>query len=387
MRAFVFTDKALTGQVGRFAWLEMDTEKAKNAALRTRFPVEALPTFFIVDPRNEKVALRWVGGATVPQMLKILADGHAAVARAHGSAPLAAGPSRAADQAFDDAERAYGEASYAKATPAYRAALAAAPPGWSHRGRAVESLLYSLSQLDSTAAVAALARDEFPRLRRTSSSANVAASGLDAALSLPADDPGRARLIATLEADSRELVGDRTAPIAADDRSSVYGSLIDARDDAHDSTGALATKREWSAFLDGEAAKGKTPDERAVYDSHRLAAYLALGEPERAVPMLQASEKAMPNDYNPPARLATAYKAMKRWDDALAASDRAMAKAYGPRKLGFYQTRADIFVGRGDTAAAKRTLGEAIAMADSLPPGQRSERTIATLRKKLDALK
>ncbi len=387
MRAFVFTDRALAGQAGRFAWLEMDTEKAKNAALRKKFPVEALPTFFIVDPVDEKVALRWVGGATGQQMLKILADGRAAVARAHGPGPLAAGPLPAADRAFFEAERAYGEADYARAAPAYRAALAAAPPGWEHRGRAVESLLYSLGQLDSTAAVASLARDEYPRLRHTSSAANVAVSGLDAALSLPADHPERARLVATLEADAREVVSDRTAPLAADDRSSVYGSLIDAREDAHDSTGALAMKREWSAFLDREAARAKTPDARAVYDSHRLSAYLALGEPERAVPMLEASEKAMPNDYNPPARLAIAYKAMKRWDDALAASDRAMAKAYGPRKLGFYQMRADIYVGLRDTTAARRTLEEAIAMADSLPAGQRSERTIAALRKKLEGLK
>ena len=50
--------------------------------------------------------------------------------------------------------------------------------------------------------------------------------------------------------------------------------------------------------------------------------------------MLQASERDLPDDYNPPARLATAYKAMRRWDEALAASDRALAKAYGPRKLG-----------------------------------------------------
>ena len=387
MRAFVFTDKALAGQAGRFAWLEMDTEKAKNAVLRTRFPVEALPTFFIVDPVDEKVALRWVGGATVPRMLKLLADGRAAVARRHGAAPIARGPSQAANRAFFEAERAYGEADYAKAVPAYRDALAVAPPDWEHRGRAVESLLYSLGQLDSTAAVATLARDEYPRLRRTSSAANVAASGLDAALSLPADHPERSRLVQTLEAAAREVARNPIAPIAADDRSSVYGSLIDAREDANDSTGALAMKREWSAFLDREAARARTPDARAVYDSHRLSAYLALGEPERAVPMLKASEKAMPNDYNPPARLAAAYKAMKRWDDALAASNRAMAKAYGPRKLGFYQTRADIYVGLRDTTAARRTLEEAIAMADSLPAGQRSERTIAALRKKLEGLK
>ena len=69
------------------------------------------------------------------------------------------------------------------------------------------------------------------------------------------------------------------------------------------------------------------------------------------------------------------------------ASDRAVGKAYGPRKLGILQTRADIFVGRGDLPAARRTLEEAIAMAESLPEGQRSEGTIRSLHKKMEGLK
>ncbi|HEY6050490.1 MAG TPA: tetratricopeptide repeat protein, partial [Thermoanaerobaculia bacterium] len=112
---------------------------------------------------------------------------------------------------------------------------------------------------------------------------------------------------------------------------------------------------------------------------------LALGRPEKAIPMLEQSERDFPNDYNPPARLASAYKAMKRWDEALAASDRALAKAYGPRKLLILQNRADILAGKGDAAGARATLAEAVALAESFPEGQRSERTIAALRKKLDA--
>jgi tetratricopeptide (TPR) repeat protein len=102
--------------------------------------------------------------------------------------------------------------------------------------------------------------------------------------------------------------------------------------------------------------------------------------------MLQASERDLPDDYNPPARLAAAYKAMKKYDDALAASDRALAKAYGPRKLGILQTRADIYREKGDAAGARKTMEEAVQLAESLPEGQRSERAIASLKKKLEAL-
>ena len=74
MRAFVFTNKALARHAGQFVWLSIDTEKPRNAAFLQKFPVQVWPSFFIVDPASEKIALRWVGGATVPQLEKILAD-------------------------------------------------------------------------------------------------------------------------------------------------------------------------------------------------------------------------------------------------------------------------------------------------------------------------
>src|SRR2546428_13287917 len=80
MRAYVFTDRSLARHAGRFVWLEIDTEKRKNAALKQRLGIPALPTFFILDPKGEHVALRWTGGATVSQLEKILDDGKAAVA-------------------------------------------------------------------------------------------------------------------------------------------------------------------------------------------------------------------------------------------------------------------------------------------------------------------
>jgi len=43
--------------------------------------------------------------------------------------------------------------------------------------------------------------------------------------------------------------------------------------------------------------------------------------------MLEQSQREMPDDYNPSARLAIAYRAMKKWPEALAASDRALSMA------------------------------------------------------------
>jgi len=384
MRANVFTDRSLTRQAGRFVWLAMDTENAKNAALRKKLGVQALPTSFIVDPTDEHVALRWVGGASVGQLQRILDEGGATVAASFGpGAPRASSP---AEQALARADRLYGAGDYAAAAKAYQQALDAAPAGWPRYGRAVESLAFALSETDQNQALVRLARAAYPGLKGTPSAANLASSGLEAVLALADSIAHRASYVAEFEARCREVLADRALVLAGDDRSGVFIALLDARQDAKDDAGARRVAVEWATMLEAEAAKAKTPDARAVYDSHRVSAYLELGQPERAIPMLEASERDLPGEYNPPARLAVAYRAMKRWPDALAASDRAFAKSYGPRQLGMYQVRADIYMGLADTTAARRTLEHAIAFADSLPPGQRSETTLASLRKRLDRL-
>jgi tetratricopeptide (TPR) repeat protein len=376
MRANVFTDKALRRYAGQFVWLSLDVEKAENAQYRKRYATDALPMFFVLDPKTEKAALRWVGGATVPQLQKILADGAAAVK----------GSGAAVSTAFARAERFYGEAAYDKAATAYREAIAKAPAGWPRYGRSVESLLFSLYQTKDYAGCATTARDAYPRLSRTSSAANVAASGLSCALELPKEDPARAALVSSLAEASRAVLAAPPRDIAADDISSVYETLASEREDAGDKAGQRKVLQERAAFLEAAASRAKTPDARAVYDSHRLGTYLELEEPERALPMLQASERDLPGDYNPSARLALTYKAMKRYDDAIAASDRALAKAYGPRKISILQTRSDIFKEMGNLDGAKKAMQQAIDLAESLPEGQRSERFIASLKKKLEAL-
>ncbi|HTM57569.1 MAG TPA: hypothetical protein VL123_04065 [Candidatus Udaeobacter sp.] len=385
MRAFVFTNPALTSQAGRFVWLAINTERAENAPFLKRYPVPALPTFFIVDPSNQAAVLRWVGGATVPQMEKILADGESSVSRGRlaGRTPA----SRLADHTLARADSLYGAGQDSAAAVAFTEAIRRAPAGWPHYSRAVESLLFALDRTGDGRREAEVARDAFPRVRRTASAANVASSGLEAALGLPDSAGGRAALVTVLERDSRAIVSDRSVSMAADDRSGVYIALLDARKDAHDSTGASRVAAEWASFLEGEAAKAKTPDARMVFDSHRLAAYLELDHAERAIPMLEQSERDAPDDYNPPARLAVAYRALKRWNDALAASDRALARAYGPRKLGMYQVRCDIYLGLRDTTGARKTLESALSEAEALPPGQRSERTIEGLRHRIGTLR
>jgi len=383
MKATVFTDEAIREQAGRFVWLEIDTDKEQNAAFREQYPTRALPTYFVVEPDREQVVLRWVGGATVPQLLGLLDDASENFNR------LRAGgiePSSDAAALLARADLLYGEGKNAEAAAKYREAIEAAPPDWDDYPRAVEALLMNWSLEGETESAARFAREVYPRLEHTTSVAIVAGVGLDSALELPEDDASKGDLVEFFEDAVRKAAGDRSIPMADDDRSALYISLINAREAAGDSAGTRAAVGEWSAFLDDAAARAASPEARTVFDSHRLSAYLELGEPEKALPMLEQSERDFPGDYNPPARLAVAYRAMGRWDDALAACDRAVRLAYGPRLLRYLSLRAEILTAKGDSAAARSTLDDAIRRAEALPEGQRSERTIGTLRSKREAL-
>jgi len=344
MRAYVFTDASLSRHAGQFVWLALDFENSRNAAVVKRLKVSGLPTFFVLDPTTERVAIRWLGGMTLPQVGTLLESGLTAVQ------------------------------------------LAMAPADWAQKDRVMDAYLNSLSNSDQHEKVVELARERGRQVGRTTAGFSMATFGLGDALELPKENPKRAETIADFEKLVLAMVRDPGITLAADDRSGGYIQLMDARDDAGDKEGKAKIAAEWSAFLDGEAAKAKTPEQRAVFDPHRLSAYIEIGHAEKAIPMLQQSEKDFPDDYNPPQRLAIALHELKRYDEALAASDRAMKKAYGPRKLRLFATRTDIYLGRGDSTSARQTVDEALRYARALPDGQRSETTIASLQKRLTAL-
>jgi len=380
MREFVFPDASLTSRAGQFVWLAINIEEEKNAPFMVKFPGEAVPTFAVVDPKDESVALRLVGSMTVPQLHAFLDNARVAMAGSGGSGGGAEGALRTADQH-------YGARRYAEAAEAYRQALGQAPADWPSYGRAVEALLYSYQRTSAHERCVELAQSSLKRLAGTPSELVAAAGGLDCAVELKDATPDKAKTVAALEAEVRRLVKDPSRPGAADDVSGAYESLVRARKYAKDEAGAHRTAEDWAAYLEKAAAAAQTPGQRTVFDSHRLGAYLELGQPQRAIPMLEASERDFPQDYNPPARLAAAYRAMKEWDKALAASDRALARIYGPRKLRVLDTKAEVQKSKGDLAGARRTLEEAVAFADALPPGQRSDERVAALRKKLESWK
>lgn len=377
MRANVFTDKALERYAGQFVWLAIDTENSANANFLAKYPITVWPTMLVIDPRKEQVTLRYAGGATVPQLGKILTDGR----RLYGTSEQSA-----SDKLLVEADRLAAEKKNAEAAKLYTEAIDKAPKSWTSLGRAAESLTFVSYQGHDWQQCADAAVRLLPRISGTISSANVAANGLGCATELDETNANRTKLIEQLEKSTRAVLDNPKITLSGDDRSGLMESLVEAREAMKDEAGARAAREEWAALLEREAAKAKTPEQRAVYDSHRVSAYMDLNTPEKAIPMLEQSERDFPRDYNPPARLGLIYKAMKKWDESIAAYDRALKLAYGPRKISIMRGRADALAGKGDKEAARQAMKETIAYAKSLPSSQIGSTTIASLEKHLTEL-
>jgi tetratricopeptide (TPR) repeat protein len=377
MRAYVFTDKALARHAGRFVWLELNTDLPKNAVFQEKYPVENWPTFFIIDPREEKALVRFAGSATVAQLEKLFEDGERAYR----------GDAQGAEGALARGDALYGAGKPAEAAEAFTQALAQAPPDWSRRGRTVESLLVAHWGAKQYEACARKALEELPRLTRSPSLANATTMAIGCAASIPPENPQRQEFLKAFVAKGREVMAPPPIDMPADDRSGLYEAMVEGQAELGDEPGAKALASEWIAFLEGEAAKAPNPEARAVFDSHRMSAAMMLEDPMRAVPALEQSEKDLPGDYNPPARLAVLYRMLGRLDDALAASDRALAKVQGARRLRVLSDRSAILAARGEKDAAIKTVEEALAYAKSLSEAQVSKRQLEALEKKLAELK
>jgi len=208
--------------------------------------------------------------------------------------------------------------------------------------------------------------DEAPKLPPGTALADVLRAAMSCAEDVSRTAPERSRLKDLAEL-GEHVALDAAQPILADDRSDLYDYVVHALGEVGRTDDARRVARSWAAFLEDQAGRAPDPSARSVFDAHRLLAYLALGEPERALPMLAQSEHDFPADYNPPARLGTALLQMKRYDDALAAVKRALERAYGPRKLRLWSLEADVFEAKKDRASARHALELALDYARTLP--------------------
>lgn len=367
LEAEVLTDRALAPLADDFVWASIDSERESSSAFLARFPLEASPTLWVIDPRREAPLVRWVGTMTAPQLVELLGDARAAF---RGELGLDA----TASLLEGDAAAARGDSDTARA--AWRRALDVSPPDWPKRARAANALSFALARAGRHVECAELALAELPRTRPGSAGrVDLAIGGIDCATAL--EGSAKADALARLLPVARQMAEDPS--ILGDDRSGAWMAVMDGLKAMGDEAGARQAAASWSTLLDDLAARAPNPKARSVYDAHRMLAYLALGQGERALPMLAAAERDFPEDYNPPARLAYTLLQLGRLDEALAASERAERLIYGPRSLRVLSVRADILEKKGDPTGTLAALDRALAIAASLPEAQRPVRLLTSL--------
>jgi len=334
MRAFVFPDRSLARHAGQFVWLAIDIDNTANSSFLVKFPVTGTPTLMVIDPQTEAAVLRYVGSASVPQLEQLLRDG----AEATRGKPLSAGVE-------------------------------------------AENLIESLRQSRDLENCAARALELYPRFAGTASGASIAERGLSCALRIP----DQSKTLALAKAVHDEAENPRNALIDGD-RAALYLGLVAERKKAKDEAGMRSIREQLAAFLEARAAAATTPAQRASYDFYRVRVYRELGQSEKSIPMLEQTERDFPTDYVPTLSLSRVYQTMGKYDEALAASDRALARVTSAAKVMVLDLRSDVYAAKGDKTTAAQTLRDAIAFNESLPPGLRDEGINTMLKKKLEKI-
>jgi thioredoxin-like negative regulator of GroEL len=366
LREVVMRDPQIVKLADVVQFASIDVDRKENEEFLERFPVRSLPTIFILEPESDVPSVKWLGALTVAEFTDLIHSHRRKGVRQEGD-PFAAGD---AASAVGDNPRAVRE---------YRSALASLAKGSPAEARVVDSLVSRLSEMGAHRECLQVALERHPTLWAGTSRANVVTGGLQCALEVAGEfeDSGN-ELLLPLEREALALARDVNVNLLADDRSALFEAVIDSmktRKAAVEERHAIA--REWSAFLD-ESARIALGKAATVFESHRTLAHLELGEFDKATKILEASIQADPSDYNPHARLAAVHLAAGRLDMGLLAIDRALALAYGPRKLRMFKTKIELLQKKGDRNAEREAIDAGLAHAKTVRLSPNYERLLST---------
>lgn len=371
MKKTVLRDPALAPLADRFVWLALDTDRPVNAAALTRLPPEVWPTFFVVDPTDERIVARLLGSADVATFAAFLRRG--------------AGPAPAEEHARTaDAAAAAGR--HAEAAKHYAAALTAGGDDWIRAPSVLVSRMNALYRAGAYADCVALGRDGLVRAARGHGPAAADfVYYIDACART--DDRVDAGEKAALEAASTALdrvLADAGAPLTVDDRSEALRIARELRLALGDAPGARARAEAQRRVLDA-ASTGADPRTAMTWLWPRAEVYAFLGEPAKLIPEFEAVAAALPGEYEPPYRLAWVQWKAGRLDAARGSARRAIERVYGPRAARAWQLLADIERARGDRAATRAALAEVVAVWKAQPEGQRRPAALAAAEATLAA--
>lgn len=390
MQNYVLNDPSLRPLADRVVFASIDSDRPESAAFLERHTVRVWPTFFVLDPARDRVVGYWAGSGSVPEIRGLIEEGLREIA---GGAP------DAASRAFAEARAAHAAGDADRAAAAYERAVQAAAPSWPNRSAALLGWIQVLYNKKAWQECARVGQAHLKEISGASMPADASSYLLTCAENLPSDDggppgkpgsapipPSPARLETQKAAIARltELTVRPPEGSTVDDQADALNLLAEGLTTLKDPAGAREAQEKRLALMDAAARAAATPEEAQTFDYGRANAYLALGRADEAIRMLEQREREMPSSYEPPARLAGVLFRSGKLPEALTAVDRALDRAYGPRRLLYLKLRADIQHKLGDSAAELAALREEVKGYEALPPGQASPERLANARKRLE---
>lgn len=367
MKSYVLTDRALPGLKDDFIFLALNTEQPKNAAFVQQIPLQAWPTFYILDAKDAAPTVRgrWVGAASPKQFAQFLRDGKHAFESARSgdldpTSPLAL---------LIDGDRLFAEGKHAAASEKFAAALKAAPKDWPRRP---ETLLAHVSLLAKTQQFEACVDYGATHADETGDAAT--ASDFAYYVAACADEFGREteKSKAALQLMAKRVQGlcfSEAGELSPDDRGDACGNLAELHAALGDARLEKAARERQLTVLE-TAAEGLPDDVAMTYDWLRVSTLMSLGRAAEILPLLKAREKAVPDSYNAAYYQARIYLQLERFKDGIAAIERALKLGYGPRKASMYGIKASLFEGAGNISEAKAAVQAQLDVYDSLPEAQ-----------------
>jgi thiol-disulfide isomerase/thioredoxin len=377
MQRFVLSDPGMKPVADAVVWLSIETEAEKNKPVVEKYPLDGWPTFLLVDPANEQVIGRWLGSGSVKDIRGFVEEG----ARRYRQKGKLAPPEAA--QRDGDQARIRGDMKAAAA--AYGKSVALSKPADPERPERLTLYITALRKLGTPEAARTCVQLGLKEARTTGDSVVALdfVSGADeCTIALPKDDPDAAKMRQLAIERIDDLVHRKEAPLAADDRSDALATLASMYDVGGKHVQAVLTMRERAQILESAAAAAPDATMASTFDPHRTETYIYLGEPRKAEQLLAQRETEMPEDYNPPARLARVFLEEKKLDEAEAAVDRALAKmTRGQRRVGILGLKAKILTAEEKPVDA--VVREQLEVLRELPAPQRNPKFEAKLEEQL----
>ena len=335
----------------------------------TKFGAQATPTFYVIDPHDERVTAMQPGAMSLKELEQFLVRG-AGVLSAKSQTPadgaLMRGDALLTEQPEDAAK-------------VYREALSQASADWPRRELAEASLVQALQDSHQNQICADTAASEAEHMKRDEIFTRTVVAGMWCMA-----DAGPAPWVDADLAKLKPMAQDALAlpTTVRDHRDSIYRTLMYISVARNDNDAAAIWSDRWLAELD--AIKPTSDDQRSALDIARVENIQIYGDPARILPALRESERLMPNNYIASLRLAQMELAAKHYNETIRACDRGLARkpgANGRAWLG--EVKADAFLKLGKRAEANRVLEDALRAAREIGPQRARDRNVEKITKML----